>query len=318
MPGTAARASRNTRNTLTLRGLLARLKPFGRPTNGAEQPDPAVPPAEPSTIPAPVAVERRQLCLADLSREALRDLITELNARSESVGCVVIDDGGDHDHATIIFAGNLERFHMLAAARQLRGRVIYVQDVVSWWYQGSPLVPELRDFCRGFLRDEVGSRRALLFGQSSGAYAALIASTYLEGSTLVACAPQTFSDAAAKSTIHFVGVRALSAPPDLIDARARLLESVDTGASKNVVIAASEYGNPATAHFWMDYLHVLRIADLPGISLSIVNSDSHVLVHGRVDRFAELLHALTQDLSATVERRSEITRNFLGELFKSA
>ena len=68
----------------------------------------------------------------------------------------------------------------------------------------------------------------------------------------------------------------------------------------------SELGNPATAHYWMDYMHALRVADLPGVNLSIVNADSHAIVHGRVNLFADLLAQLASDLSAPVDRRNEI------------
>ena len=260
-------------------------------------------------------VERLSICAADLSREDLRDLIATFNGRSDDVGCLVLDDGRHSEHAAVIFAGDQERFHMLAAAQNLRCKVVYVQDRTSPWYQGSHLLPQLQEFCSIFLRNELGSVPTLLFGQSSGAYAALVASTYLPGSTLVACAPQTFSDAAAKAKIHFVGIRALSAPDNLIDVRRRLQETVDPNSSKTIVIAASELGNPATAHYWMDYLHALNVADLSNISLSVVNSDSHVIVHGRVNLFADLLKHLAAELSAPVSRRAEITREFLGETF---
>ena len=167
---------------------------------------PAIVPPTPLREPPPeFAVERRNVCLADSTRDEVRDLITAYNARSETVGCLVLNDGAPADRALVIFAGDQERFHMLAAARNVRCPVVYVQDVRSPWYGGSDLLPDLQSFCRHFLATEIGAAPALLFGQSSGAYAALVASTYLRGSTVVACSPQTFPDAVAKSRIHFVG-----------------------------------------------------------------------------------------------------------------
>lgn len=290
---------------------------FGRPNGSLKRLATLFRPARPTPEPEPprAAVEHHALCLADLSRDALRALIGDLDTRSGAVGCAVFDGDAGVEGAAVIFAGNLERFHMLAAARTLRCRVVYVQDTVSWWYQGSDLVPDLADFCRHDLAREIGSRPALFFGQSSGAYAALAASTWFPGSTVVACAPQSFADARAKARFHFVGVRAMSAPDGLIDLRARLQASPDPDASRTVVIAASETGNPASAHYWMDYLHALRLADLDGLTVSIVNTDSHSVVHGRVNLFADLLGELAANLSAPAGHRTEITRGFLERTF---
>ena len=253
--------------------------------------------------------------VADLSRDDLRDLITSLNERSESVGCVVMDRGVASAEAIVIFAGHLERFHMLAVARHLTCKVIYFQDVKSGWYQGSDLLPPLQELCRSFLVEELGSARALFFGQSSGAYAALVASTYRLASTVIACAPQTFSDAAIKAKINFIGIRALSAPEGIIDLQNNFRDRSDPEACTTVVIAASELGNPATAHYWMDYLHALRLADLPGVRLTVVNADSHVIVHMRLNRFAELLRDLAPKLAAPVEERNAVIQGFLTETF---
>lgn len=255
------------------------------------------------------------MCLADLSRDEMRDLIGTFNLRAGEIGCVVFHDGHIADSAVVIFAGNVERFHMLAVAQHLRCPVIYVQDLHSGWYQGSSILPALGEFCERFLRPELGSGPTLLFGQSSGAYAALLASTYLAGSTVIACAPQTFSDGALKAKVAFVGVNALSTPDGLTDLRGELQRTPDPDAARMVIIAASELGNPATAHFWMDYLHALRVAESPNTFVSIVHSDSHVIVHGRVHLFADLLRRLVVELSGTVARRKSVTSDFLQEHF---
>lgn len=248
--------------------------------------------AEPAPLSA-VRIERRDLCLANLDSEGMRALIGELNAVADQVGCVVFRSPGTHACVTIIFAGNLERFFMLAAARALRGPVVYVQDTVSWWYQGSECLPDLDTFCRTVLVPEVGEARALLFGQSSGAYAALAASIHLPSATVIACAPQTFSDAATKARIRFVGIRALSAPEGLIDLRERLTRHPDPESMRALVIAAGEVDNPATAHWWGDYLHMVRMVDIRDLSIFVVNANTHVIAHGRVNRFAELLSTLS-------------------------
>lgn len=290
-----------------------RLRGWWRRREAPVRPDPA--PPEPPFDPARVAVARHPERLADLSRDAIRALITALDARSEEVGCAIFGDGTAFDRAVVIFAGNMERFHMLAAARYIPGLVIYVQDVRSWWYQGSGPLPDLRAFCRHFLAGEIGSVPALFFGQSSGAYAALVASTFFRGSTVVACAPQTFPDAGPKGRFHFVGINVHATPHDILDLRTLLKGSPDPDASRTVVIAASETGNPASSHFWMDYLHALHLANLDDVSISIVGSDSHAIVHGRVELFAEHLRELTLDLPSPVERRIAMTREFLARTF---
>lgn len=281
-----------------------------------EPASPVIPPVPPSV--PPVHVERRDLCLADLKPEELRALISELNERSEEVGCVVFRPPGEHACVATIFAGNLERFFMLAAARELRCPVIYIQDTLSWWYQGSTLLPALDELCRMVIVPETGTARALLFGQSSGAYAALAASVWLGGSTVVACAPQTFSDGRLKDRIRFVGVRALKTPDDLIDLRDRLGAQLDPEAMRAVVIAAGELDNPAHAHWWGDYLHMLRLAEVPGIELFVVNANTHVLAHGRINQFAGLLNELSCSITYNVSVKNDIVMQFLQkEFFKS-
>ena len=206
---------------------------------------------------------------------------------------------------------------MLSVAARLACRVIYVQDFESGWYQGSRILPDLPTFCARFLVPEVGRARALLFGQSSGAYAALVASTYFVAPTVVACAPQTFSDAAFKAEIGFVGVRVLATPDNLVDLNAVLRGHEDPGALRVVAIAAGELENPITAHYWMDYLHCLRIAGTPSVAAFVVNASIHSIVHGRVRLFAGLLERLIPRLDASPAERRAIVEAFLRDVFES-
>jgi hypothetical protein len=258
-----------------------------------------------------VVVERHDIGLADLTPEQLRALIGDLNARSDQIGCAIFRPPGEHDRVAIVFAGNLERFFMLAAVRHMRCPVIYVQDTVSYWYQGSPLLPDLDTFCRQVLIPEIGTARAILFGQSSGAYAALAVSVAVPGSTVLACAPQTGSDGALKDRINFVGVRALKTPDGLIDLPSHLAAYPDPTAMRAVVIAAGELDNPASAHWWGDYLHMLRLADVPGVDLYIVNANTHVLAHGRVNQFALVLASLAEAAMDPPRERAAIVSAFL-------
>lgn len=204
---------------------------------------------------------------------------------------------------------------MLAAARHVRCPVIYVQEPKSYWYQGSDVLPDLASLCRGFLVQEVGTAHALVFGQSSGAYAALAASTFLKASTVVACAPQTFSDRAAKERVHFIGVSAAVAPDGLLDLRALLSADPAPDTYRAVVIAVSESENPVRAHYWMDYLHALRLAELQNVAIFIVNENSHVIVHSRVNAFARLLKDLCTTIDCPPRQREWVIHDFLSATF---
>ena len=260
-------------------------------------------------------VERRSLCLADLDGDGVRALITELDERADRLGCVVLHDGRPFDHVVVIFAGNAERYFMLAAARHVRCPVLYLQEPKSYWYRGSDVLPDLTTLCRAFLVREVGTAHAILFGQSAGAYAALAASTFLPASTVVACAPQTFPDGAAKARVRFVGIRPQAAPDDLLDLRDLLAGAGDPNSCRAVVIAVSETDNPVWAHYWMDYLHALRLADLPNIALFVVNENSHVIVHSRVNAFARLLGNLCGAIHGPPPERERVIHDFLTETF---
>lgn len=279
---------------------------------------PPAEPIEPAPPATPVTIERYDFCLADLSPEALRSTIADLNSRADTVGCAVFRPPGEHPCVAVIFAGNIERFFMLAAARHLHCPVMLCQDPISYWYQGSPLLPELDMLCRTVVAPEVGSSRALLFGQSSGGYAALAAAALLPGATAVACAPQTFSDAAAKDRINFVGVRALRTPDGLIDVAERLAARPDPDGMRAALIAAGELDNPAHMHWWGDYFHLLRLARVPDMELHVVNANTHVLAHGRVNEYAVLLRALADEIGAPRARRAEILAAFLAEQYRPA
>lgn len=263
----------------------------------------------------PVRIARFDTCLADLTPEDLRTLIADLNAQTDTVGCAVFRPPGEHACVLTIFAGNSEGYFMLAAARKLRCPIIYLQDPTSGWYQGSPLLPDLDTICRRIVVPETGTARALLFGQSAGAYAVLAASVWLPGATVVGCAPQTFSDKQTKDRITFIGVRALASPDGLIDLHERLRAHPDPEAMRAIVIAAGELDNPAHMHWWGDYIHMLRMADVPNTHLYVVNSNIHVIAHRRVNEFARLLAELAAAMSSPPGVRADVLRSFLTDTF---
>ena len=288
-----------------------------RPLRGRFRSSPAGPARGSSASPVDVVPERFGFGLPDIGDEKRRALIGALGDRAGSLGSVVFEGDPALEARVVIFAGNQERFHMLSAAAEVACRVIYLQDLASGWYQGSAVLPDLPALCQGFLAREIGDGPALFFGQSSGAYAALVASTYFQASTAVACAPQTRPDAAAKAKIHFVGVRPLPTPDNILDVRSRLAAAADPQAATSVVLAVSEADNPVHAHFWMDYWHALHLWDLPSVQTSVVNANGHAIVHGNVRAYATLLRQLTAELRAPAARRNEIIRLFLERTYAS-
>lgn len=219
-------------------------------------------------------IQRFPYRLSQVCSREHRDIIEKLNSSSDTLGCAVFGDLGPGESATIIFAGNLERFLMLATARQVNSKVIYFQDPHQWWYQGSSILPELGYICETFLVKEAGLH-PIIFGQSSGGYAALAASCYFPAPTVVACSPQTFSDREEKEKIKFVNFTASTTPDGLIDIRKAVENHRSSGAYRAVISATSEHGNPIASHYWMDYLHTLRLVGVKSVRVHYVQDGSH-------------------------------------------
>ena len=85
-----------------------------------------------------------------------------------------------------------------------------------------------------------------------------------------------------------------------------------------VVIAAGELDNPAHAHWWGDYLHLLRLTDTPDTELFVVNANTHVLAHGRVNQFAKLLNKLSLAVTYESTARKIIVDQFLGKEYSKS
>lgn len=253
--------------------------------------------------------------LCDRDPSEIREIISHLNSEADEITVAHFSPAGVHDRITIIFAGNAEKFFMTAAARHLPCPAIIIQDPHSYWFQGSNMMPDIDTVCRGYLVPTVGSAKVLLFGQSSGAYAALAASVHFAGSTVVACAPQTFPDKELKNQINFVGVRALTVPDNIIDIAARMKAFPDVNSARMVALAAGEMDNPASAHWWGDFLHVLPLVGCPNVDVSVVGHNTHVLAHGKINEFAKLMLRLWESLSERPEQRTAIFHDFLNQQF---
>lgn len=247
--------------------------------------------------------------------DEIRSIISSLNDESDKTTVAHFAPAGEHEAVAVIFAGNAEKFFMTAAARHLLCPALIIQDPHSYWFQGSDMMPDLDTFCREYLMHVVGRANALFFGQSSGAHAALAASVHFPASTVVACAPQTFDDASIKSLINFVGIRALNTLPGIIDVAARMKAFPDQQSARMVAIAAGEVDNPASAHWWGDFIHMLPLVGCPNVDISVVSQNTHVLAHGKINEFAKLMLTLSENLSHSFERRVDIFHRFLDQQF---
>ncbi|MDQ0454878.1 hypothetical protein [Rhizobium paknamense] len=220
---------------------------------------------------------------------SLRDIIAnDLNPLSEKIGCVEFPASGNEKDVLIIFGGNLERFSMLSVARHAKCRIIYFQDAESFWYGGSSLLPSVFDIGMGLL-EFLPKSRPIIFGQSSGGYAALIVSGMLKFSVAVSCSPQTFADKSLKENIRFSSTLNVQYTPDYLVDVADFLRHRTENKIIEIFVSASELNNPYTSHFWGDWLHASRLLGIPNLNINIAESSNHAIVWRRSDLFAELI-----------------------------
>ncbi|MVA24577.1 hypothetical protein V6582_06025 [Agrobacterium vitis] len=253
--------------------------------------------------------------LSSLTLDELRHLISELNALSEQLGCVVFEGDGSSKTDLVIFGGNLERFSMLSVARGLGSRVFYFQDTVSWWYGGSNLLPDI-DGIAAFLQGHIGNyyigrRPCLVFGQSSGGYAALALGAMCPHYDVLACSPQTFPDAELKRRLNISPSLAVQHTPDyLFDIEDMYRTSSRTGMAA-AIFSASEFTNPYHNHFWMDHLHMAKIAHVPSIDTFLAASSNHSIVFQRARLFSEFLKELAEAGAKRARVKREIVKRLV-------
>ena len=247
--------------------------------------------------------------IASLPLASLRERIIDLNADADTLGGVVFPGvEGNEEHVLVIFGGYLERFYMLSVARYATCKVVYLQDDVSRWYQGSDLLPSVEALCGGLLREEIAGARPTFFGQSSGGYACHYAASRFESSSAVACSPQTFSDRALKKKLILSkGIALYETPDDLIDLREQWRGAGPAGRFAAIVASASEQDNEANK-YWLDHLHCLRMADVPEIHIFLRGTHVHAHVHRHAEAFARLLVALqAADAQTDIVRRTIVS-----------
>lgn len=247
--------------------------------------------------------------LSHLTLAELRQVIHELNVVSDRLGCVAFEGDGKSQTDLVIFAGNLERFSMLSVAREVSSRVFYFQDTSSWWYGGSPLLPDISGI-RSFLIRHVTGRNCLAFGQSSGGYAALAIGGLIPHIDVLACSPQTFADALIKKRMNLAPSLAVQATPEYLFDIGEMYRSTQRQGMASAIFAASESGNPLQSHFWIDHLHLANIASIPSIEVHIGTSTRHSIVSQKAGHFSSCL----KDLLHSARKKPEVKRKIIQRL----
>lgn len=228
--------------------------------------------------------------ISDFDDVEYQDLVNRMNDRSEEVGALSFPDSGDTDTILMIFSGYLELFYMMSVARTVKCQVIYFQDRVSQWYQGSTLLPDIETIVRDHLPDLIGDRRPVFFGQSSGGYAALVAAAWSPKGLAIACSPQVMADQNIKQEISLPSAVMLHVTPDgVIDIPTLWAARGTQTGQAAVIFSLSEASNPAIDFFWMDYLHSLQMVGLAGVKVFVMNNDVHAVVHRHARPFSELI-----------------------------
>lgn len=251
--------------------------------------------------------------LADIGFEDLKQIIAGLNARSQDIGCAIFPARRDPDTVVVIFAaaGGVS-FDALTITNELECEVVYFQDPNSVWYQGSVLLPALETIAKNWLPAQIGKRRAVFLGQSSGAYACLRAARNLPGSATIALSPQTYTDVRDKGRFITIGdIRFCTTTEGLTDI-AQLWQGAEADRFVAIVGGTSETGNPLTSYYWMDHLHISRLMACETFRFYLINEQSHNLLRGRARGFARLLRTACETPNEALE---PMIRQQLNEVF---
>lgn len=234
-------------------------------------------------------IRSRDFRFADHSVDEINREIVEVNQLAEEIGGIFYP-GTDSSKTLVIFAGYMEKFTPLSLARHLRCNILALQDVFSPWYQGSSILPSIIELTQ-VLEEDLKGQKLYMFGQASGAYAALVASKNLSDAKIIAVSPHSFSDGETKRRIGFgAGLAPCVTPDGLIDL-VDFLKGADESSDRVIFCSSSETDNPTHAYFWLDHLHSLRLAHLSTVRIFVANSTRHSSAFHNAPIFATTLQA---------------------------
>ncbi|WP_218127348.1 hypothetical protein [Belnapia rosea] len=169
-----------------------------------------------------------------------------------------------------------------------------VQDPVRPWFTGSSVCPELPDLLRRLQAHMPQVQRWLVFGQSSGGYAALHASRLLPDSLAIAFSPQTFDDRVMRGRIgHPPGIRKSYVQEPIADLAAVFAERPSQNPAF-VISSINETENPVEDFVWLDHMHWARIAHFPSVRIFLLETQNHSLLYRKGGFFASVLADLVK------------------------
>jgi pimeloyl-ACP methyl ester carboxylesterase len=178
-------------------------------------------------------------------------------------------------------------FEFYSAARILDASRLFIRDLDQCWYQtGVPSISRDINGTVQFIQDtraSLGAERLVLVGNSMGGFAALLFSSLIPDCRAVAFSPQTFispllrlwyRDARWYRTIAKAWRRSVLRPYvwDLLP----LMRSRMPAANSATVFAASGHR--------LDRLHAERLHGVPGVTVRLLDGDTHNVVKSLRDR----------------------------------
>jgi hypothetical protein len=233
-------------------------------------------------------------CPADLDADRFAALTRNLHTVSASVGAAIFGGPAESQIGAICFCGVNERFRSMSLLRNMPIPCAVVQDPVRPWFTGSAVCPNLPELVANLQVHMPHVRRWLVFGQSSGGYAALHASRLLPLSLAIAFSPQTFDDRVMRG-------RSATLPPSArTSSRSRFPTSRNSFRTARCRTPPSssrrsmKRKTPVEDFVWLDHMHWARMAHIPSVRVFLLDTRNHSLLYRRGAFFASVLADLVR------------------------
>lgn len=195
--------------------------------------------------------------------------------------------------AAVCFCGVNERFRTISLLRQMRTRSVICHDPVAPWFTGSSVCEPIVPLTESLRRAMPDAKRWLVFGQSSGGYAALYASRLLPDAAAIAFSPQTFDDRLVARQIGLpLDLRKAYVQADITDLREPFAKSGENAAI--IFSSIDEEENPRQSFVWLDHMHWSRLLDFPWVRVLLLETRNHSLLYRKGGAFASILQAVTE------------------------
>lgn len=128
---------------------------------------------------------------------------------------------------------------------------------------------------------------------------------------VLACSPQTFSDRALKQRLHISPALCVQYTPEYLLDIAQIYSVAQRSGITAAIFSASEFSNPYGSHYWMDHLHMARIAGIPSVDTFVASSANHSIVFQRARQFSDVIVELLKASGKKNEYKREIVRRLV-------